>query len=347
MKIPIPLACILTLAPASAWAQRGPNLRAPDPSPEASVSQTIGLTEMKISYHRPAVNGRKIWGGLVPYGEVWRAGANENTTITFSSPVKVAGKPLRAGTYGLHMIPTAKDFTIVFSNMSVAWGSYGYNAKEDALRVSVAPKAADMAERLQYAFDDPADTSVTVTLRWEKLAVPIKIEVDTPQVVMASMRAELRGVPQFSWEGWNQAAHYWITHGGNLDEAQKLAEKSIQIRPMFANQMTRALIAEKKGDSKTARELRAKALAQAGEIDMNQYGYQLLAQKKLDDAIVIFRKNVEAHPESWNVHDSLGEALALKGDKPAAMESYSKALTMVKDPAQKKRIQATLATLKE
>src|SRR5262249_20180752 len=150
---------ILTLASASAWAQRSRDLTGPDPSPAASVSQTIGLTEMKVSYHRPAVNDRKIWGTLVPYGEVWRAGANEDTTISFSTPVKFAGKPLKAGTYGLHMIPSSKDFTVIVSNMAGAWGSYGYNQKEDVFRVNVTPRPADMLERLQYTFDDPTDNS--------------------------------------------------------------------------------------------------------------------------------------------------------------------------------------------
>jgi hypothetical protein len=340
--------CIVTLmlASASAWAQRGRDLTAPDPSPAASVSQTIGLTEVKITYHRPAVNNRKIWGALVPYGEVWRAGANENTTISFSTPVKLAGKPLKAGTYGLHMIPSTKDFTVIVSNMAVAWGSFSYNQKEDVFRVSVTPRPAEMTERLQYTFEDPTDTSATVNMRWEKQSVPFKIEVDTPQVVMASMRNELRGIPQFFPEGWNQAAQYWLNHGGNLDEATKLVEKSIQIRPTFGNQMTRAAIAEKKGDKKTAAELRQKALAMAAETEMNQYGYTLLGQKKIDEAIAIFRKNVDMHPESWNVHDSLGEALAVKGDKNEAVTCYTKALSMVKDPAQKKRIQGVLQQLK-
>src|SRR5262245_54751129 len=125
----------ITLFATSAAAQTAP-LKAPEASPAASVTQTVGLTEMKITYHRPAVNGRKIWGGLVPYGDVWRAGANENTTLSFSSAVKVAGKPLRAGTYGLHMIPTAKDWTIIFSNQAAAWGSFSYDPKEDALRIT-------------------------------------------------------------------------------------------------------------------------------------------------------------------------------------------------------------------
>ena len=341
------IAIIVLGLPAIASAQdRNMKLTTPDASPAASVSQTVGLTKIDVSYHRPAVGGRKVWDGLVPYGQVWRAGANENTTVTFSSPVKIGGKALKAGSYGLHMIPTGKDWTVAFSNTAGAWGSFSYDQKEDALRVTVTPHASDMNERLLFTFDDPTDSQVTLTLRWEKLAVPVKIDVDTPQVVMAAMRAELRGISRFGWEGWNQAATYWVTHGGNLDEAAKMADKSIQIRPMFANQMTRAKIADTKGDKKLAAELRQKALTMATEPDLNIYGYTLLQQKKVDEAIAIFKKNVDAHPESWNVYDSLGEALAIKGDKQAAYDNYSRALKMVKDPAQKKRIESTLTQLK-
>ncbi|HEU4734212.1 MAG TPA: DUF2911 domain-containing protein, partial [Kofleriaceae bacterium] len=128
------LATLLLFASATADAQVA--LKLPEQSPAATVSQTVGLTEITVVYHRPAVNGRPIWGKLVPYGETWRAGANENTTIAFSTDVKVGGKPLKAGTYGLHMLPTAKDWTIMFSTMTAAWGSFTYDQKEDALRVT-------------------------------------------------------------------------------------------------------------------------------------------------------------------------------------------------------------------
>src|SRR5262249_15387766 len=333
---------VVTLSAANAGAQT-PGLTLPQPSPSASVSQTVGLTELKITYHRPGVNGRKIWGGLVPYGEVWRAGANENTTITFSSPVKIGGKPLGAGTYGLHMIPTPKQWTVIFSNVSSAWGSFTYDEKEDALRVTVTPHPAEgLVERLSYTFDDPTETSTSFVLRWEKLKVRVRVEVDTPQVVMASIRSELRGLPRFSWPGWNQAAAYWLRHGGDLEEATKFADQSIQMNPTFQNLSTRAAILEKKGDEKSAAEVRSRAMALATEGDLNQYGYTLLGQKKIEEAIAIFKKNVEAHPGSWNVHDSLGEAFLTKGDKKAAAESYGKALSLVKDAPNRKRIEQTL-----
>jgi hypothetical protein len=341
------IVAVIALACGPAFAQQQ-GLKQPEQSMAASVGQTVGLTEMKVSYHRPAVGGRKVWGELVQYGEVWRAGANENTTVTFSSPVKVGGKPLPAGTYGIQMIPTAKDWTVIVSKQAGAWGSYGYDPKEDALRITVTPQASEgFVERLAWDFDDPTDSSTTLALRWEKLKVAIPITVDTPQVVMASMREELRGGAQFFWLPWSQAARYWVEHGGNLDEAQKMVQKSISRQETFGNLTTRAMIAEKKGDPKTAGELRARALGIASESELNFYGYTLMSQKKLDEAISIFQKNVAAHPASWNVHDSLAEALLAKGDQAAAVESYGRALGLVKDDeANKKRITQLLQRLK-
>ena len=163
------------------------DLELPDVSQLAHVKQRVGLTDIKISYHRPLVNGRKIWGGLVPLGEVWRAGANENTTIDFSSDVTVEGQALPKGTYGLHMIPTADTWTVIFSKMSTAWGSYTYDQKEDALRVTVKPRPTEMTEALDYVFEDLKEDSATMTLKWEKIAVPVKIAV-SPEATVANIR---------------------------------------------------------------------------------------------------------------------------------------------------------------
>jgi predicted negative regulator of RcsB-dependent stress response len=339
------LATSVLFATATANAQVA--LKTPEQSPAATVGQTVGLTEITVVYHRPAVGGRPIWGKLVPYGEPWRVGANENTTITFSTDVKIGGKPLKAGTYGLHALPTAKDWTIMFSNMSVAWGSFTYDQKEDALRVSVTPRATTAnEERLLYRFDDPTDTKATLVLAWEKLEVPITIEAETPKVVMASIREQLRSLAGFAWQGYAQAANYWVKNGGSLDEALKLVDRSIQMNENYQNLSVRAAIVEKQGNAKAAADLRAKAQALATEVDLNQAGYQLLAGKKVDEALKLFQANADHHPESWNAQDSLGEALAGKGDKAGAIAAYSKALSLAKDPAQKKRIAGVLAGLK-
>src|ERR1700751_636550 len=133
----------------------------PLPSQRAEITQTVGVTDITIRYHRPLAGDRKIWDGVVPYGKVWRAGANENTTITFSDPVMIEGRPLDKGTYGVHMIPTANDWTIIFSKNSTSWGSFTYDQSEDALRVNVKPIAVDMHNALTYDFD-PLQPNSTV-----------------------------------------------------------------------------------------------------------------------------------------------------------------------------------------
>ncbi len=136
------------------------DLNLPDVSQAAEVKQRIALTDVKVNYHRPLVNGRKIWGGLVPYGKVWRAGANENTTIEFSDPVSVEGKPLAKGVYGLHMIPNPDSCTVIFSKTNTGWGSYSYDQKDDALRVDVKPRPlAETKEALEFDFEDLKPTS--------------------------------------------------------------------------------------------------------------------------------------------------------------------------------------------
>jgi len=182
-------------------------------------------------------------------------------------------------------------------------------------------------------------------MRWEKVRVALPIEVDTPQVVVASLRRELRGLPRFFWQGWNQAAAYCLRNNVNLDEALEWSNQSVATAETFTNLRTKAGLLEKKGDAKTADALRTRSLQLATETEMNAYGYQLLGQKKTDEAIQIFKKNVKDHPTSWNVYDSLAEAYATKGDKKLATENYSKALSMAPE-AQKKRINAALAQLK-
>jgi tetratricopeptide (TPR) repeat protein len=345
-RLPKAVLPLVLLAAALPAAGQTPPLNLPQPSPEASVGQTVGLTEISIHYHRPAVNKRKVWGELVPYGEVWRAGANENTTFTVSSPVKVEGKALAAGTYGLHMIPTEKEWTVVFSKMSSAWGSFSYDPKEDALRVTVTPTKAPFEERLSYTLADPSNRAATMVLRWEETAVPVHIEIDTPSVVVESLRNQLRGLPRFSWQGWNGAAAYCLRNDVNLDEALQWADRSIQLNENFQNLRTKAGLLEKKGDTKTAETLRAKSLSLATEVDMNLYGYQLLGDRKFDEAIAVFRKNVKDHPNSWNTYDSLAEAYLTKGDKKLAAEYYNQALAMTQDETQKKRISTILAGIK-
>src|SRR6202047_2615686 len=167
-------------------------LRLPTISQRPIGPQPIGLTDITVNYCRPLVGGREIWGNAVPYGQVWRSGANENTTISFTDDVSVEGHPLAAGTYGLHTIPNADQWTIIFSKNSTSWGSFSYDEIEDALRVNVRPVAAENRDSLAYTFDDMKLDSATVTLRWGKVAVPFHVKVDTNAIVERSIANQLR-----------------------------------------------------------------------------------------------------------------------------------------------------------
>lgn len=324
-----------------------PGLVGPEASPEATVTQKIGLTEIAVSYHRPAVNGRQVWGGLVPYGQVWRAGANENTTVSFSTPVTVQGASLAAGTYGLHMIPAEGEWTVIFSRESGAWGSFSYDQAEDAARVRVRPESAPFQERLGYTLDDPARDSVVLAMRWEKVRVPLEVRIDLPRTVLASYEAQLRGLPRFGWQGWSQAANWAATNDIELDQALAWADRSIGMNRNFTNLRTKALVLSKRGDKAAADALTKEALSIATEAEINAYGYQLMGQGNVDEAIRMFEKNTKDHPDSWNTWDSLAEAYGVKGDKKKALEYYTKALGMTTADVQKERIRGIIDGLKK
>lgn len=347
-RVFLSIVCIISLfAWGSSASPAQPQLPQTQQSPAATISQTVGISNIEVVYHRPGVKGRTVWGSLVPYGEVWRAGANENTTIRFSHDLKVEGQTLQAGTYGLHMIPTSGTWTIIFSKNSTSWGSFFYNQVEDALRVTVAPQPADFHEWLQYEFSDLSDSSAVLSLFWEKLRVPIKLSFDTPGLTMAEARnTYLRGLAGFGWQGFNQAAQYAVRNTTDLAQAMKWVDQSIGLNENFNNLRTKATILDKMGKTAEATALRDKSMKLATEADLNILGYTYMNGNKMKEAIEVFESNVKAHPESWNVYDSLGEALQKKGDKSGAIKNYEKALKMVGDDQNRKRITGILTKLK-
>jgi hypothetical protein len=334
----------LLVAPALAQA---PPLTLPESSQQASVTQRVGLTDLTVVYHRPTVRKRQIWGTVVPFGEVWRAGANENTVLTLSSAATVGGHKVEAGAYGVHMIPAKGDWTVILSRESTAWGSFFYDQKNDAARFTVTPRTVEHQEHLAYSFEEPTDAGVTLVMQWEKVAIPIAINVDTPAVVMESLRRELHGLPGFFWQSYAAAANWAARRNIGLDEADAWADRALAMNRNFATLRAKALVAEKRGDTARGDALRQEALKVANEADMNAYGYELLQASRIDEAIEVFRNNVNKYPESWNVYDSLGEALAVKGDKSAAKAQYEKALSMVKDDVNRKRIEGILSGLSD
>jgi tetratricopeptide (TPR) repeat protein len=344
MRLHLPYISMLALLSATPARAQFPILTLPRESQAASASQTIGLTRIGVSYHRPAVKGRKIWGGLVPFDAVWRAGANENTILTVSSPFRIGSSTLPAGSYGVHLIPTATSWTMILSREANAWGSFSYAEKEDALRFQLTPHAAEFQEYLQYSFEDPTDSTVTLTLHWERLAGSFALSVPTNQVVLDSVAQQLRNIPYFFADAWAEAARWALQHNA-LDRAGAWADSALKRQPNFRTQQLRADVLERQGDAAGAAALRKESMALATEPDINALGYRLLNEGKTDEAIQLFLRNSRDYPRSWNVWDSLAEAYAKRGDKRQALANYQKALDMVKDEAQKTRIRGAMAAL--
>jgi tetratricopeptide (TPR) repeat protein len=282
-------------------------------SQTAEVSQTIGITDITIKYHRPLINGRKIWDGLVPYGKVWRAGANINTTISFSDPVTIEGQPLDKGTYGLHMIPNIEEWTVIFSKNSTSWGSFTYDEGEDALRVTAKPRPAEMQNALTYEFDQLQGDSAVVELEWEKVAVPFKVSVDVRALMQASLKKQLRNLSGYSWNGWDDAATYLLAEKIDLDDALAYANKSIEYEDRYDNEMTKAKVLTALDRKDEAAAAEKKALSLASPIQLHTYARQLLGEKRKDEAFAIFLENAKNHPEQWFVHVGLARMYSAQG----------------------------------
>src|SRR4026208_1776371 len=267
------------------------DLKLPDASQAAEVKQRIALTDITVNYQRPLVKGRKIGGGVVPYGKVWRAGANENTTIEFSDPVSVEGKPLDKGTYGLHMIPNQDSCTVIFSKTNTGWGSYSYDQKDDALRVDVKPRSlAETKEALEFEFEDLKPTSTAVTLKWEKLGIPFTVSVNDADQTLQNIRAQLKGAGQFAWQALDQGAQFCLTKKINLDEALRWVDLSIQNEERFENLSTKADILKALNRQDEAKKTWDQALGKAAASQLYTYGRQLQNQKKGTEAMEIFKE---------------------------------------------------------
>ena len=300
-------------------------------SQQAEISQRIGITDITIKYHRPLAGDRKVWGDLVPYGKVWRAGANINTTITFSDPVTIEGKPLDAGTYGLHMIPTADEWTVIFSKNSTSWGAFTYDQAEDALRVNVKPKAADMHNALTYDFDQVQPESAVVELEWEKIAVPFKVSVDVHDIVQASLKKQLRNLSQYTWQSWDDAANYLLGEKIAYDQALTFANKSIENEDRYDNELTKSkvLIAlNRKDDAAVAQK---KALELASPLQVHLFARQLQAEKKSEEAFAIFRDNAKKHPDLWFTHTGLARVYSSEGKFDDAAKEMKLSLAVAPD----------------
>src|SRR6266487_701703 len=299
---------------------------------KAYVSERIGITDVTIHYDRPGVKGRegKIWGQLIPVGYTdqgfgsskaapWRAGANENTTIEFSSDVKIEGQPLAAGKYAFFVAYDPNECTLIFSKNNSSWGSFFYNEKEDALRVKVKPMALDKSvEWLKYEFINQADSSATIALEWEKLMIPFKVEVDLINTQLETFRKELQTDKGFLWESWAQAAQWCVQNNTNLDQALLWSDTATSLNfggdRSFRAWSTKAQVLEKLGKTAAADSIMQKAIPYAGVFELHQYGRQLIQQKRYKDALSIFKMNYDKNPNQFVTLMGLTRGYSANGD---------------------------------
>ncbi len=332
---------------------------------KAMVAEQIGLTNVTIQYHRPGVKGREdaIFGELVPLGfndpgfgtskaAPWRAGANENTTIEFSTDVKIEGKPLAAGKYGFFVVPDPENCIIIFSKTNQSWGSYFYNDKDDALRVIVTPKEKkDVTEWLTYEFTNQTPNTAVVQLVWEKWQLPFKVEVDLDKTQMETFLRELRTPPGFEWRAYNQAARYSLNHNYELSTGLMWAEQSITLpfigEANFTTLSTKAAILEKMGKADAAAvEMRA-AIQKATTAELHAYGRQLLTQKKVKEAMEAFQLNYNNTPGTFTTNAGMATGFSAMGNYKKALEYAKKALALAPDNASREALNKGIGLLKE
>lgn len=331
---------------------------------KASVSERIGLTDITIHYDRPGVKGREgqIWGKLVPVGYTdqgfgsskaapWRAGANENTTIEFSTEVKIEGQTLPAGKYGFFIAYDPAECTIIFSKNNASWGSFFYSDKEDALRVKVKPAAADKnVEWLKYEFMNQTENTATIALEWEKLIIPFKVEVDYINEQLASFRRQLRSNTGFNWEPWDQAAQWSLQRNVNLDEALLWSDSATGNNFGGANSFqamsTKAQILNKLNRGAEADAIMKKALPLATVQEVHQYGRSLLAQKKPKEAFDIFKMNFDKNPGVFTTNVGMVRAYSAMGNYKKALELAQKALPQ-SDAVNKPNLERMIKLLQE
>jgi tetratricopeptide (TPR) repeat protein len=312
------------------------------PSPGAVATQTIGISTITVKYSRPAVKNRKVWGELVPFGwnvqgfgagnsAPWRAGANENTTITFSHDAKVEGNSVPAGTYGLFFVINQDNSgEVVLSKNSRSWGSFFYDKAEDQLRAKIQVRdVATSTELLTYDFLNLTKNSGELVLNWEKKQFPVKVEFAVDEIVMANAKEELRSSTGFNIQGPISAARYSLTNNINLEQGLKWIDQALANAPTNFNALqVKSGILTKMGKAEEADKMMKDAMATATEVEINAYGYQLLGQNQHDKAIQVFVSNTERFPKSANAWDSLGEGYATKGDKENAVKSFKKSLSL-------------------
>ncbi|HEV2479472.1 MAG TPA: DUF2911 domain-containing protein [Puia sp.] len=338
---------VLLIALAMSLAVRGQQVKMPRGSKLASVSEQVGITDVTIHYSRPGVGGRegKIWGDLVPYGFVdyhygtskaapWRAGANENTTIEFSTDVTIEDQPLAAGKYGFFIAMGPEKATLVFSKDNNAWGSFYYNAAHDALRVVVpVSKAPESVERLSYEFSAETDSSAVVTLVWEKVRIPFTVAVNLKKTRVEAYRYAFNSGEFYEyWQNMQQAAEFCLDNDVDIEEGLDWADRSINTyfgEANFRTLSTYAGLLDKVGRHHESDSLMKIAFPKGNVEDLFGYGSRQVRLKNNKAAFDVFKMAYDKEPKNWLASFGMAKGYAAMGDRVAALKYTDSAIRLM------------------
>jgi hypothetical protein len=330
-------------------------------NPRAKVTEEVGITDITIRYSRPDISGRegKVWGSLVPWGfgssnlatnkntSPWRSGANENTTITFEHDVKVQGRDIKAGTYGLFFAVWPDSAQVIFSNQSEAWGSFYYDEKYDALRVTVKPVAMDKSQEwLSYEFIEQREKHCVIAMKWEKLMIPFKVDVDVDNIVLTRLREQATSQRGFNPALMLSAAQWCLNKNINLDEALQWSIRAANLRNYNALRNL-AVAYEKLNRLPQADSVMKDALTMANSNQYVAYGRALITQKRNDKAMEILLENQKKNGDVYLVNSGLAFGYSAKGDYKKAQAAAEKAMTQAPNDNAKKTIEGQITKLKE
>lgn len=331
---------------------------------KAMVGERVGLTDIIIQYSRPGVKGRegKIWGELVPFGfsdqgfgtsksAPWRAGANEGTTIEFSTGVSIEGKNLPAGKYGFFIAPGKDESTLIFSKNNTAWGSFFYDPSEDVLRVTCKQQVMDKStEFLEYKFTNQTVNGATIELLWEKWMFPFKVATDIQKTQLASFKKELQTEKGFTWQAFVQAVNWCAENNTNLDQALQWADNAITGKYIgeknFTTLSARARILNLMGKTSEADAVMKEALPLGNMNEVHGYARQLLAGKKNQEAAEFFRANYKKYPNTFTTNMGMVRALGSEGKYKEALKYANAALLQAPDDTNKANVTAIIEKLK-
>jgi hypothetical protein len=242
----------------------GQALRLPRPSPNATLTQSVGLTDITIKYSRPGVKGRQIWGALVPWDTIWRTGANEATTINFSDDVTIDGQKLAKGTYALFTIPGKDEWTIGFNSQADQWGAFNHDKSKDVLMLKVKPETGEFREWMEFEIPEMTTDTAKIALRWEKIVVPFTVDTKSTEKAMAGVKQAMTAVEASRWQTPYRAADFAFQNN-RMDEAKAWLDQAAAVKENTQILWLKARMLNKEGKKAEAKKAVDAALAKAGE----------------------------------------------------------------------------------